>query len=113
MKRFITLLLMVTTLLTFTQKVMAFAPLVESEIQSLNHCASNNMEMGTVACASDMVFMENCQSHCETVTVVSVIHFIENEALLSFNVSQLQYNKLSITATYHYSEPLYRPPFFS
>ena len=77
MKRFITLLLMVTTLLTFTQKVMAVAPLIESEIVSMNHCAMENMNMDGLSCETDMPSMENCQNNCEMMTVVSVLHFIE------------------------------------
>lgn len=113
MKRFITLFLMVTTLLTFTQKVMAVAPLLESEIQSMNHCETESMNMDSISCISEMVGMENCQNSCEMMTVVSVLHFVENSQYLSFSMSQLDYARLTIPATYHYSETLYRPPFIS
>ena len=83
MKRFITLFLMVTTLLTFTQKVMAVAPLLESEKQVMNHCEMENMSMDSVSCVTDMGMMENCQNNCEMMTVVSVLHFIEDEQFLS------------------------------
>jgi hypothetical protein len=113
MKRFITLLLMVTTLLTFTQKVMAVAPLLESESQVMNHCGMENMNMGSVECDTDMSTMENCQISCEMMTVISILHFIEHQQLVSFQVSQLHYTSLTTSPAYHYSEILYRPPFFS
>ena len=113
MKRFITLFLMVTTLLTFTQKVMAVAPLLESEKQSMIHCDMENMLMDSVSCVTDMTVMDNCQSNCKMMTVVSVLHFIEDEQLISFQVSQLHYLPLTTSPTYHYSETLYRPPFVS
>ncbi|MCP5076687.1 MAG: hypothetical protein GY951_01315 [Psychromonas sp.] len=112
MKRFISLLLMVTTLLTFTQKVMAFAPLMESET-SMSHCEMENMQMDSVNCETEMGSMENCQSNCEMMTVVSVLHFVESEPLLSFNISQMRYTPLVSPASYYYPETLYRPPFIS
>lgn len=113
MKRFITLLLMVCTLLTFTQKVMASAPLLVSEEKSMLHCDRENMSMSAVACATEMLNMENCQNDCEMMTVVSVLHFIEDEQQLYFVSTQLNYPPLIITPPYSFSETLYRPPFLS
>ncbi len=117
MKRFITLLLMVTTLLTFTQKVMAGAPLLESDMSSQGHsmqpCEMEQMNTDSITCISEMVGMENCQNGCEMMSVVSVLHFIEDSQALSFSVTQLNYTRLTTPATYHYSETLYRPPFIS
>jgi len=100
-------------MLTFTQKVMAVAPLMDSEIEMMSHCAMENMNLDELSCETDMSMMENCQSNCEMMTVVSVLHFIESEQLLSLNVSQVIYTSLIAPATYHYSETLYRPPFIS
>ena len=113
MKQIITLLLMVTTLLTFTQKVMAVAPLLESGKQTMVHCEMENMNMHSADCATDMLSMDNCPNDCEMMSVVSVLHFIEHEQLLSFQSSLLQYLNLSVTPPYHFSETLYRPPFLS
>lgn len=113
MKRFITLFLMVTTMITFTQKVMAVAPLLETEIQSMQHCDMQDMNMASMVCATEAMNMENCQNNCEMMTVVSVLHFIEDQQTISFQVSQLRYDSPVTPATYHYSETLYRPPFIS
>ncbi len=113
MKRFITLFLMVCTLLTFTQKVMASAPLLSSENKSMMHCDMENMTMNSVNCTTEMVNMENCQSDCEMMTVVSVIHFIEDEQIIYFSSTKLHYSPLITPQPYSFSETLYRPPFLS
>lgn len=113
MKRFITVFLMMTTLLTFTQKVMAVESFSDNAIQVINHCEMENMGMDSVSCVSDVSDMDHCQNNCEMMTVVSVLYFIENEQLISFQVSQLNYTPLTTLSAYHYSETLYRPPFIS
>lgn len=104
---------MVCTLLTFTQKVMASAPLFVSEEKSMIHCDMENMIMNYGDCATEMVNMENCQNDCEMMTVVSVLHFIDDEKMLYFITTQLNYPVVIITPPYSFSETLYRPPFLS
>ncbi|PKG38520.1 hypothetical protein [Psychromonas sp. Urea-02u-13] len=111
MKRFITLLLMVTTLLTFTQKVMAVAPLLEGETQSMQHCNMQEM-VDDSGCVEAMSGMENCQNDCEMMNV-GVLNFIEHQQLLSFDVSLQRYERLKLSPSYSIFETLYRPPFVS
>jgi hypothetical protein len=115
MKRLITLILMVTTIITLTQKVMVVSPLLESEmqsIQSMQHCNRTEM-LNDSACLEASSDMEHCQNNCEMMSVVSVLHFIEHQQLLSFDVSVLRYERLDISPSYSVFEALYRPPFVS
>lgn len=91
---------------------MAVAPLLEGEMQSMQHC--NMQEMVDVSgCVEAMSGMENCQNNCEMMSVVSVLHFIEHQSLLSFDVSLLRYERLKLSPSYSIFETLYRPPFDS
>jgi len=118
MKRLITLILMVTTIITLTQKVMVVSPLLESEmqsmqsIQSMQHCNRTEM-LNDSTCLEASSDMEHCQNNCEMMSVVSVLHFIEHQQLLSFDVSVLRYERLDISPSYSVFEALYRPPFVS
>lgn len=112
MKRFITLLLMATTLLTFTQKVMAVAPVLENEMQLMKHCDMKEM-LSASDCVQAMSGMENCQTNCEMMTVISVLHFIEHQKMVSFDVSVVNYKRLNLSPNYSFSEVLFRPPFVS
>ena len=118
MKRFITLILMLTTLLTFTQKVTASAPLLENETVSMVNCSMPmafsevHMEMDKTDCGSDeMPHAIDCQSDCAAMTVVSVLYFIEHEQSLIQPSSFLNYQPVSSAAPYYFPESLYRPPF--
>jgi len=84
MKRFITLILMVTILLTFTQKVTAYAPVLENETATMVNCPmmlmghhETQMDGHSSDCDhSNMSHKTGCQNDCEFMTVVSVLYFI-------------------------------------
>jgi hypothetical protein len=116
MKKFTTLLLMITILFTFTQKAMAIAPFasisVESGMSAVDHCQMQMMNMDQNDCEQQMVDMQNCANECEMMSVVSLLHFIEEQQQLLFATSQLRYHRFSVNPEYYFSEPLYRPPFY-
>lgn len=115
-KQLLTLFLMLTVIVTFTQKVTSLS-LFERDTQVMaqvvEHCDMENMSMVSIACPDQMLGMENCPSDCEMMNIVSVIHFIEYQQVLSFEVSQLNYPNFTNSPPYHFSETLYRPPFLS
>lgn len=125
MKRFITLILMLTTLFTFTQKVMAFAPLLENETTAMINCPmsiqsmsmqANKSAMGMdhSACGgNEMAHTMDCQNDCDFMTVVSVLYFIEHEHRVNQPYLQLSYQSTSFPSPYYFPESLYRPPFLS
>lgn len=114
MKRFITLVLMLTTLLTFSQKVIAFAPLLESETASMANCpmssALNKMQMDKTDCANEMSQTMDCQSDCEFMTVVSVLYFINHEHAVNQPQLLLTYHAGSSSSPCYFPEALERPP---
>jgi len=108
---------MLITLLTFTQKVIAFAPLLESEMVSMLDCTMSaglnepKMEMSQTDCASDqMPHSMDCQNDCDYMTVISVLYFISHD--LAFNQAELQltYQTDRSATPYYLPESLYRPP---
>ncbi len=115
MKKIITLLLMITIQVTFLQKVMASAPLLEGEIQTTKHCKMvtisyldcSNMNMTT------NMSMQDCNDNCEMMNVVSVTHFIENTTILSFTYNRINYPVLNLSPLHAHPKSLYRPPLFS
>ena len=109
---------MLTILLTFTQKVTAFAPVLESEMTSMVNCSMSmsvneaQMDMDKTECASDeMPQSMDCQSDCDVMTVVSVLHFIEHEHSVTQPFLLLTYQTGSSAAPHYFPESLYRPPF--
>ena len=109
---------MLTILLTFTQKVTAFAPVLESEMTSMVNCSmsmsadESQMDMDKTECASDeMPQSMDCQSDCDVMTVVSVLYFVEHNQLLIQPSSLLPYQASSSAAPHYFPESLYRPPF--
>ncbi|MFT6926651.1 MAG: hypothetical protein ACJAZP_002270 [Psychromonas sp.] len=117
MKRFVTLILMLTTLLTFTQKATAFAPLLESEMTVMLNCPMSTglntaqMEMSQADCTSDgMPHSMDCQNDCDFMTVNSVLHFIADDHAFNQTELQLTYQTGSSAAPYYLPESLYRPP---
>ncbi|MEJ6080635.1 hypothetical protein MT391_19205 [Vibrio sp. 1-Bac 57] len=120
MKRFITLILMLTILLTFTQKVTAFAPLLENETSSMVNCSMSmssnelHMDMSKIDCGGDeMAHTIECQSDCHFMTMVSVLYFIEHNHTSSQLQSLLTYQTNINASPYYFPESLYRPPFLS
>ena len=120
MKRFITLILMLTTLLTFTQKVTAFAPLLENETDSMVNCTMSvsliemHMDMSKTECGGNEIpHSMNCQSDCDFMTIVSVLYFIEHEHTVNQPQLQLTFQTGISTSPYYFPESLYRPPFLS
>ena len=95
------------------QKVIASVPVLDSESQPVMDCDMSNMKMDAIKCASQMSRMGNCDDNCEMMTVVSMIHFIENEKTLTFNYTQLTYSTLTPNTSNSHSTSLYRPPLFS
>jgi len=118
MKQLLILLLMVTIQLTFMQKVIASVPVLKSDSQSQQvvHCDMGNMKMSALDCAMQMKAMngmEHCDSSCEMMTVVSVLHFIENVEALTLSYTQLSYPTLTTNTANAHPTSLYRPPLFS
>jgi len=116
MKRFITLILMFTTLLTFSQKVMASGPLLGNEAVLMANCSMsmNVNEMDMSKCDNnEMSHSMNCENDCDFMTVVSVLHYIEHDHVVTQLASLLTYQTISAASPYYFSEPLYRPPFIS
>ncbi len=109
---------MLTILLTFTQKVTAFAPLLENETTSMVNCPmsmglhESQMDMSKTDCGGDeMPHTMDCQSDCDFMTVVSVLYFIEHEHTVNQPQLQLTYQTGISAAPYYFPESLYRPPF--
>tara|TARA_R110001583_G_scaffold38455_4_gene124301 strand:- start:4190 stop:4525 length:336 start_codon:yes stop_codon:yes gene_type:complete len=109
---------MLTTLLTFTQKVTAYAPLLENETATMVNCSmamshhESQMDTNTADCGNDsMPSTTDCQSDCEFMTVVSVLHFIEHEHAISQISVLLDYPTSRSDTPYYFPESLYRPPF--
>ena len=116
MKLLITLFLMVTIQVTFIQKVIASVSFSEVDVVSVHHCDMDmncNIDMSSVSCPTEMVDMKNCQTDCDMMTVVSVIHFSEDELTVSFAHSQLIYPSFATSNTYFQPSSLYRPPLLS
>ena len=118
MTRFITLILMLTTLLTFAQKVTAFAPLLENKTDSMVNCSMaislKQLSMDKTACnGNEMPQTMNCQSDCDVMTVVSELYFSDDDHGVSQPLSKLAYQTSSAGAPYYFPESLYRPPFLS
>lgn len=111
MKKLITLLLMVTIQITFMQKVIASVALLESDPQSMAHCVgitSNAMEMDSVSYPK----MKHCPNDCEMMSVISVMHFIDDDLLISLTYSAFSYPDFITHSTYFQPQDLYRPPLF-
>jgi len=113
---------MLTILLTFTQKVTAYAPLLENETATMVNCPmmsmghhETQMEGHENNCAhhSDMSHKTGCQSDCKFMTVVSVLHFIEHEYSVSQSYLLMTYQKSHVDTPYYFPESLYRPPLVS
>ena len=119
MKRFITLILMLTILVTFTQKVAAFAPVLNDEMVAMVNCPmlmgsnSAHSEFSKTECGDDMPQSMDCQSNCDLMTVVSVLHFIEHTHSVNQPQLQLTYQPGTSAAPYYFPESLYRPPFLN
>lgn len=121
MKRFITLLLMLSTLLTFMQKATAFAPLLENETTSMANCSmsvgvneANLMQKTDCAGAGDeMSHSMDCQNDCAFMTVVSVLYFIDHDLFVNQPQLRLPYQTADLASPYYFPESLYRPPFLS
>ena len=114
MKRFVTLVLMLTTMLTFTLKVTAFSPLLESDMVSMLNCpmstGSNEAQMQADCASDEMPHSIDCQNDCDLMTVISVLHLIGHDH--AFNQAELKliYQTGSSAAPYYLPESLYRPP---
>lgn len=120
MKRFVTLILMLTTLLTFTQKVTAFAPELNGETTTMVNCSMSmglnelHMDMSKIDCGgNEPSHSMECQSDCDLMLMVSVLYFIDHESTLTQTQSQLKYQTNPTDSPYYFSETLYRPPFLN
>jgi hypothetical protein len=114
MKKVITLFLIIFIQITFMQKVIASVQLLNSDQQSMMvHCDMKTMHSNSVSCMEQDMSMDSCQSDCEMMSVVSVIHFIENNSTLYFDCTQLRYPFYNVTTVNALPTSLYRPPLFS
>ncbi len=123
MNRFITLILILSTLLTFTQKVTASAFVLQSNTVMTADCPMQHMSDSvsssspelmdhTGDCAADlMVHTIDCQSDCDFITVPSVVHFIKHDHRLTQPYRLLPYQSARSASPYYFPESLYRPPF--
>ena len=120
MKQFITLILMLSIVFTFTQKVTAAAPLLNAEMASMVNCPMSmsaddaHMDISKTDCdGNEVLHSMDCQSDCDAMTVVSVIYFIDHEQSLIQASSFLSYQSGTSAAPHYFPESLYQPPFLS
>jgi hypothetical protein len=132
MKRFITLILMFVTLITFVQKATAFSHLLENETTSMVNCSmvssamvhdsmsmnssDSHMKMNTnqTDCAHENTSMPmDCQNDCDVMNMVSVLYFNEYIYTVHQIQSQFAYQTNIIASPYYFPESLYRPPFLN
>ena len=110
MKRLIIFLLMMTIQITFMDKVIASVTFVETQTSSSMHYEGMRMMKG---CANTMKAMENCSLDCDMMTVISVVHFIEDEQEIHFHTYQLNYPIFMTSPPQFLPTSLYRPPLYS
>jgi len=109
---------MLTILLTFTQKVTAFAPLLNDGTMMMN-CSmlemanTSDSEVNEKDCSCDDMSLMNCENDCEMMTVVSVLHFIEHDHSVTQHYLLTTYQTGTATAPSYFPESLYRPPFLN
>ena len=111
MKRFITLLLMLTTLLTFAQKATAFAPMQPSEMSDCSMQMSFEKVQTLTDCKTEMAQKMGCNYDCEFMSVLSVLYFVEHNQPINQLFSQVIYPSSHISSPLYSPESLYRPPF--
>lgn len=113
MKRFITLLLMLTTLLTFAQKVTAFAPILESEMSDCSMQMLSEKVHTFTDCETKMPQKMGCNYDCEFMSVLSVLYFVEHNETVNQLFSQVIYPSSHSSSPFYFPELLYRPPFLN
>lgn len=120
MKRFTTLILMLSILLTFTQKVVAFAPVLNAQAETVlkANCsmpiAANDSHMDKMSYVVDeMSPIMDCQIDCDFMTIASVFYLTDHNHSVIQLQSLLAYQTGTSVAPYYFSELLYRPPFIN
>jgi hypothetical protein len=104
---------MLSILLTFTQKVTAFAPVLNAEIGSLVDCPMS-MDEHKMDCAdNETPHTTDCQNDCSFMTLVSALYIIDHEYLVIQTQSKLVYQSEASISPHHFPESLYRPPFLN
>jgi len=110
---------MLTILITFTQKVSAFAPVLNDDMVAMVNCPmlmgsnSAHNDISKTKCDDHISPTMDCQSGCDLMTVVSVLHFIEHSHVVNQPQLPLAYPPDTSAAPYYFPESLYRPPFLS
>lgn len=102
---------MVTIQITFMQKVMAFAPLVDCQMMSMSD--SGDITDDVNGCNQSMHDMSSCSSDCDMMNVVSTTHFVESKNTLHFLSYSFNYPDFVSTIPLFFPSSLYRPPLFS
>lgn len=113
MKQFITILLMLTTLLTFAQKATAFAPMLESEMSDCSMKMFSEKVQTFTDCKTEMAQKMGCNYDCEFMSVSSVLYFFESHETINQLFSQVIYPSSHSSSPFYFPESLYRPPFLS
>lgn len=113
MKQFVTLLLMLTTLLTFAQKATAFAPMLESEMSDCSMQMLSEKVQTFTDCKTEMAQKMGCNYDCEFMSVLSVLYFVEHNKPINQLFSQVIYPSSHSSFPFYFPESLYRPPFLN
>ncbi|WP_028863068.1 hypothetical protein [Psychromonas aquimarina] len=125
MNRFITLILILSTLLTFTQKVTASAFVMQSNMVMTADCPMPSMSDSMPStgpeqmdhagdCAAElMAHTMDCQNDCNLMSGGFMLHFVEDNHLVTQAQFILAYPAAVNEAPYYFPESLYRPPFLS
>ena len=118
MKRIITLILMVTILVTFTQKVTALTVQSTSEMRSTVNCPMpiglDKLQLDKRECSGNqMAHSIDCQSDCDSITVAFVLYFRDDDHSIYQPRSKLAYQTGDFSVPYYFPESLYRPPSYT
>ena len=113
MKQIITLLLIITIQVTFIQKAISLVSSQENnDVVTMVNCKMGLTE-NSVTCVSKIGQMKDCQSSCEMMSVVSVIHLSENNNPIYFSFTKINYPLFNPIVTNSTLTSIYRPPLFS
>lgn len=115
MTRIISLVLMLTTLLIFTQKSFAYAPLTENRMMvncfMLNVSTQFLNDKCQTDCSRDNTSHHTgCQFSCDLMMMVSVLHSTEHIYAVTRHELKLTYQAEPTDIPYYLPEFLYRPP---
>lgn len=118
MKRIISLALILSTLLIFTQKTFAYVPLLETGMRV--NCSMLNVsteclnDKGKADCSrDDTSHNTDCQFSCDLMMVASLFNSTEHIYVVTRHELQLTYQAYPTGIPYYLPDILYRPPLIS